>query len=73
MVANATREAYAGPEGVDGGPTVLRQRATFAPRGLAGHAYWWAIAGFHGIVFGGMIRGVTRAAEQAGVSSAETQ
>jgi uncharacterized protein YbjT (DUF2867 family) len=55
---------------VDGGPTVLRQRATFAPRGLAGHAYWWAIAGFHGIVFGGMIRGLTRAAEQADVSSA---
>ena len=44
--------------------TVLRQRATFAPHGLAGHAYWWAIAAFHGIVFGGMIRGIARAAEQ---------
>jgi hypothetical protein len=43
--------------------TVLRQRATFAPRGLAGHAYWWAIAAFHGIVFGGMIRGLIRAAD----------
>ncbi|HEV7186823.1 MAG TPA: SDR family oxidoreductase [Blastococcus sp.] len=47
----------------DDGATVLRQRATFAPRGLAGHLYWWAIAGFHGIVFGGMIRNLTRAAE----------
>jgi uncharacterized protein YbjT (DUF2867 family) len=47
---------------VDG--TVLRQRATFAPRGLFGHVYWWAIAAFHGIVFGGMIRGLVRAAEQ---------
>jgi hypothetical protein len=44
--------------------SVLRQRATFAPRGLAGHLYWWAIAVFHGIVFGGMLRGVTRAAEE---------
>jgi uncharacterized protein YbjT (DUF2867 family) len=48
----------------DGGPTVLRQRATFAPHGLAGHLYWWAIAAFHGIVFGGMLRGLVRAAEQ---------
>jgi uncharacterized protein YbjT (DUF2867 family) len=47
------------------GATVLRQRATFAPHGLAGHLYWWAIAGFHGIVFGGMIRGLVRAAESA--------
>ncbi len=44
--------------------TVLRQRATFAPRGLAGHAYWWAVAVFHGVVFGGMLRGITRAAEE---------
>jgi uncharacterized protein DUF2867 len=48
-------------DGPDGG-TVLRQRATFAPRGLAGHLYWWAIAAFHGIVFGGMVRGITQAA-----------
>jgi hypothetical protein len=46
------------------GTTVLRQRATFVPRGLAGHLYWWAIAVFHGVVFGGMLRGLTRAAEQ---------
>jgi hypothetical protein len=51
------------------GATVLRQRATFAPHGLAGHLYWWAIAGFHGIVFGGMIRGLVRAAEQDGQAS----
>ncbi|WP_040338889.1 SDR family oxidoreductase [Candidatus Blastococcus massiliensis] len=44
--------------------TVLRQRATFAPRGLAGHLYWWAVAAFHGFVFGGMVRGVARAAEK---------
>ncbi|WP_116452074.1 SDR family oxidoreductase [Blastococcus litoris] len=48
------------------GATVLRQRATFAPHGLTGHAYWWAIAAFHGVVFGGMVKGIARAAEQRG-------
>ena len=52
-------------DGGRGGPTVLRQRATFAPHGLAGHAYWWSIVVFHGIVFGTMIRGLVRAAENA--------
>jgi uncharacterized protein YbjT (DUF2867 family) len=57
-----------GPDGggAGGGTTVLRQRATFAPHGLAGHAYWWAVAAFHGFVFGGMVRGIARAAEQRG-------
>jgi len=32
----------------------LQQRAVFVPKGLAGHAYWWAIAPFHGFVFPGM-------------------
>ncbi|MFI5959825.1 SDR family oxidoreductase [Cryptosporangium sp. NPDC051539] len=42
-----------------------RQRAVFLPRGLAGHAYWIAIVPFHGIVFGGMVRNIARAAERA--------
>ena len=47
--------------------TTYRQRAIFQPRGLAGHAYWRSIAPFHGIVFGGMLRNITAAAErQAG-------
>ena len=47
--------------------TTYRQRAVFQPRGLAGHAYWRAVAPFHGIVFGGMLRNITAAAErQAG-------
>ena len=49
---------------------MLRQRATFAPHGLAGHLYWWAVAAFHGIVFGGMIRGITRQAESGTAVSA---
>ncbi|TDD74323.1 SDR family oxidoreductase [Actinomadura darangshiensis] len=40
------------------------QRALFHPRGLAGHAYWWAFRPFHDRVFGGMCRGIVRAAEQ---------
>ncbi|MEV6232471.1 SDR family oxidoreductase [Saccharopolyspora shandongensis] len=42
-----------------------RQRAVFIPRGLLGHAYWWAVAPFHGLVFGGMARNITSAAEHA--------
>ena len=48
-----------------GGMTTYSQRAIFQPRGLAGHAYWRSISPFHGIVFGGMVRNITRAAEHA--------
>jgi uncharacterized protein YbjT (DUF2867 family) len=50
----------------DQGRTCYRQRAIFQPRGLAGHAYWRGIALFHGVVFGGMVRNITQAAERAG-------
>ncbi|MBK6762860.1 MAG: SDR family oxidoreductase [Micrococcales bacterium] len=43
--------------------THLRQRAVFFPRGLAGHAYWWAVAPFHAFVFPPMIRGMAEEAE----------
>ncbi|MGW3583446.1 SDR family oxidoreductase [Streptomyces rubiginosohelvolus] len=46
------------------GRTVLLQRALFAPRGLAGHVYWWSVSPFHAVVFGGMARNLTRAAER---------
>ncbi|EFF89501.1 conserved hypothetical protein, partial [Streptomyces sp. e14] len=36
------------------GRTRYRQRALFHPRGLLGHAYWWSVAPFHAVVFGGM-------------------
>jgi hypothetical protein len=35
---------------------VLRQRATFFPRGLAGQAYWYSVLPFHGLVFPAMVR-----------------
>ena len=53
----------------DQGRTVFEQRALFHPHGLAGHLYWWAIAPFHGIVFGGMNRNIARAAELAAVGA----
>lgn len=40
-----------------------RQRAVFHPHGLPGHLYWHAISPFHGLIFGGMPRGIVRAAE----------
>ncbi|HET6856476.1 MAG TPA: SDR family oxidoreductase [Streptomyces sp.] len=46
----------------DKGRTVYRQRALFHPHGLAGHAYWWSVAPFHGVVFGGMARNIAAAA-----------
>lgn len=45
-------------------PTRFHQRAVFHPRGLFGHLYWWAVAPFHGIVFGGMARNIASAAER---------
>jgi uncharacterized protein YbjT (DUF2867 family) len=48
-----------------GGEVVYRQRAVFVPRGLAGHLYWWAVAPFHGFVFGGMRRNICAAATRA--------
>ena len=47
------------------GRTVFVQRALFHPRGLAGQLYWWSVAPFHGVVFGGMVRNITKAAERA--------
>ena len=48
------------------GGSSYAQRAVFIPRGLTGHLYWWSVAPFHGIVFGGMVRNITRTAERLG-------
>lgn len=53
--------------------TVYSQRAIFRPRGLAGHLYWRSIAPFHGVVFGGMLRNITRTAERAAAQEPEAQ
>jgi hypothetical protein len=36
--------------------TLITQRALFAPKGLFGHAYWWAIWPMHGLVFPSMVK-----------------
>ncbi|MFG3489442.1 SDR family oxidoreductase [Streptomyces sp. NPDC094447] len=54
-------EMYAESDG--NGAARYRQRALFHPRGLAGHAYWWSVAPFHAVVFGGMARNIALTAE----------
>jgi len=45
------------------GGCTLTQTARFKPRGLAGIAYWYAVAPLHGIVFQGMLHGIRRESE----------
>ena len=45
--------------------TRLTMTAKFWPRGLAGLAYWYAVVPLHFFVFGGMLKGIKRAAENA--------
>ncbi|MDN5915919.1 MAG: SDR family oxidoreductase, partial [Pseudonocardia sp.] len=47
------------------GGSTYHQRAVFIPHGLPGYLYWWSVAPFHGIVFGGMVAAITRTAERA--------
>lgn len=64
LPGKAWLEMYAEPDGA--GRSRYRQRAVFHPRGLAGHLYWWSVAPFHTIVFGGMARRIARTAEETG-------
>lgn len=42
----------------------IRLIARFAPRGLGGLVYWWAVRPLHAWVFGGMIRQIARRAAE---------
>ena len=42
---------------------VIRQTATFDPRGLLGSAYWYAIYPFHALIFRGLLRRIAQRAE----------
>jgi hypothetical protein len=44
--------------------STIRQTAVFDPVGALGRAYWYALYPLHQLVFGGMLRGIVRAAEQ---------
>ncbi|MFN8483542.1 MAG: SDR family oxidoreductase [Anaerolineae bacterium] len=45
------------------GETLLSQTAFFAPKGLSGWLYWYALYPIHGLIFSGMIRKVAEGAE----------
>ena len=34
---------------------LLKQTATFRPRGIAGRLYWYSVYPFHGLIFNGLI------------------
>lgn len=51
----------------DGDGARYGQRAVFVPRGLTGQLYWWMLWPFHGIIFGGMSRNITRTAARPSV------
>ncbi|RTE53346.1 SDR family oxidoreductase [Arenibacter aquaticus] len=38
---------------------ILKQTATFRPRGLAGRLYWYSVYPFHGLIFNGLINKLT--------------
>ncbi|WP_445736045.1 SDR family oxidoreductase [Mariniflexile sp.] len=40
---------------------LLKQTATFRPRGLAGRFYWYSVLPFHGFIFSGMINKLVEA------------
>jgi uncharacterized protein YbjT (DUF2867 family) len=48
---------------LDGGRSLIRQTATFDPRGLLGSAYWYAIYPFHSLIFRGLLRRIAQRAE----------
>lgn len=52
-------------EARDGGGTLLRQTAVFAPRGLTGTLYWYALYPFHRPIFARLIRAIASRSENA--------
>lgn len=52
----------------DGAGSIIRQTALFDPRGLFGRLYWYSLYPLHHLVFGGMLRGIARAAAEGAVS-----
>lgn len=56
-----------GVETDEDGRTVYHQRAIYHPHGLPGHAYWWSVAPFHGVVFQSMLVNISTSAERLAV------
>lgn len=45
------------------GRSLIRQVATFDPRGIAGRVYWFAVLPLHALIFRGLLRGIRSRAE----------
>jgi hypothetical protein len=54
------------------GGSVLRQSAFFAPHGLSGWLYWYALYPIHSLIFSGLIERVARSADDARAGSSVT-
>jgi uncharacterized protein YbjT (DUF2867 family) len=48
----------------DGRRSMIRQTATFDPRGVLGRAYWYAVLPIHGLMFRGMLARIAERAER---------
>ena len=48
----------------DGTGSLIRQTAIFDPVGLRGLLYWYSVYPLHQFVFGGMLRGIARLAQE---------
>jgi uncharacterized protein YbjT (DUF2867 family) len=44
----------------DGDGTIVRQTATFDPKGILGRLYWYSVLPFHHFVFNGTLQGIDR-------------
>jgi uncharacterized protein YbjT (DUF2867 family) len=49
---------------LENGNLALAQTAWFAPRGLSGLLYWYAVAPLHDLIFNGMLRGIAKASQR---------
>lgn len=57
----------------EGGRSLLVQTASFAPRGLAGLAYWYALYPLHRLIFGGLARRLAARAEGLAAAAARPE
>jgi hypothetical protein len=51
----------------DGRQSLIRQTATFDPRGVLGRAYWYVLLPVHGWMFSGLLNEIVRRARAFGI------
>jgi uncharacterized protein YbjT (DUF2867 family) len=55
--------------GEENGQTTMTQHARYQPRGLPGRLYWYSLLPFHGIIFKGLAKAITKRAEEVGATN----